>query len=222
MRSNQELNPRFTASQLWTHNRGPGGELKNLVANKSGDGKPWTAFSHSGKERNRLFLNQAGERFLNISGLSGADSVLDGRSFVHWDFNRDGKTDIAVVNANQTLLQIFENQSRNENHFIAFRVEGDFSKNAKPLTSSRDAIGTKLILRSQNQSILRTLSCGEGFASQNSRTLLVGIGKHETIESATIHWPSGTSVTVENVPAGKLVTVKESGGSPQIENYSID
>jgi hypothetical protein len=222
VRSDKQLNPRFTASRNWSHNRGPGGELKNLIPNEEGSQNLYTAFSHSGNERNRLFLNQRGKKFVNVSGTSGVDSALDGRAFVHWDFNRDGLTDIAVVNANSRLLHVFENQSRGENHFIAIRLLGHFAREENAPASSRDAIGARIVLGTESETILRTVSCGEGFASQNSKTLLIGIGAHPTVKHATIHWPSGKSVQINDLEAGKLVTIDESKESPSIEDYCLD
>ena len=68
--------------------------------------------SHSGHERNRLFLNRAGEQFVDVSGVSGLDDAADGRSFALLDFDRDGWLDIAVVNANAPLLRLYRNGFR--------------------------------------------------------------------------------------------------------------
>ena len=51
-------------------------------------------FSFSGYERNGLFLNRAGTQFKDISGVSGVDSILDGRSSVMADFDNDGDLDL--------------------------------------------------------------------------------------------------------------------------------
>ena len=61
--------------------------------------------------------------------------------------------------------------------------------------------------------------CGEGFASQNSRTLLIGIGEHEVAEQIRIRWPSGRSTELGEVAAGSLVTVFETGREARIERY---
>ena len=222
MRSDQELNPRFTSSQSWTFDRGIGGELKNTIQNEEGSENPWTAFSHSGNERNRVFLNQSGKSFANVSGISGADSILDGRSFVHWDFNRDGQPDLAVVNANGPLLQIFENQNHSKNQFIAFRLEGDSKHGKNSGMSSRDAIGTKITLQVGEQTLMRRLSAGEGFASQNSRTLVIGVGQNDEIESARIDWPSGETTELKNLKAGHFIEVGESQKTVKTENYDLD
>lgn len=66
--------------------------------------------SFSGNERNRLFLNGRGRKFLDISGVSGLDSPSDGRVFVLWDYDRDGRQDIAVVNTNPPFLNFYHNE----------------------------------------------------------------------------------------------------------------
>ena len=65
--------------------------------------------SFSGKERNKLFLSQQAEQFLDLSALSGLDSPADGRVLSLCDFDRDGWQDMIVANANAPLLNIYRN-----------------------------------------------------------------------------------------------------------------
>ena len=51
-------------------------------------------FSFSGHERDLLVLNQGERGFLDVSGVSGADSVGDGRGSVFADLDNDGDLDI--------------------------------------------------------------------------------------------------------------------------------
>ncbi|MFB3095508.1 MAG: FG-GAP repeat domain-containing protein, partial [Candidatus Acidiferrales bacterium] len=51
-------------------------------------------FSFSGYERDLLSLNLGGKKFLDISGISGIDSVTDGRGSVFADFDNDGDLDV--------------------------------------------------------------------------------------------------------------------------------
>ena len=61
---------------------------------REGDG--FRADSQTGNERNHLFLNRAGARFVDISPLSGMDTPADSRTFVLWDYDRDGWQDVSV------------------------------------------------------------------------------------------------------------------------------
>lgn len=221
MRSDKQLNPRFTGSERWTFDRGTGGNVTNVIKNPDGSENVWTAFSHSGTERNRVLMNQGGKGFVNVSGVSGADSVLDGRSWVIWDHNRDGRSDIAVVNANERLLQIFENRADQENGFVAIRLTGGMgSVGGSGGYSNRDAIGARITVETEKGSIMRTLSGGEGFAAQNSKTILVGVGLAKGPCKVKIDWPSGRVTVAEGVLPGDLVEFIEISGKNKFSRYS--
>ncbi|MED5586612.1 MAG: ASPIC/UnbV domain-containing protein [Verrucomicrobiota bacterium] len=183
----------------------------------------WGKDSLSGKERNRLFLNRDGRQFSDISMLSGADHVGDGRSVVLLDYNHDGKTDIASVNTNAPKLVLFRNEAlAEENHFIALRlVGGNRSNQARPGFSNRDGYGARITLHCGARSFVEEHRCGEGYSAQNSNTLLIGIGKANGVDSATIRWPGGKTQELPALPAGKLITVYEEGGSGNDKPFTI-
>ncbi len=56
-----------------------------------------TGFSFSGYERDQLMLNLGEGKFLDISGVSGMDSITDGRGAVFADFDNDGDLDVSSV-----------------------------------------------------------------------------------------------------------------------------
>ena len=55
-------------------------------------------FSFSGYERDPLYLNTGARKFIDISGVSGIDSITDGRAGVFADFDNDGWEDIYTPN----------------------------------------------------------------------------------------------------------------------------
>ena len=185
--------------------------------------------SFSGEERNRWYHNQSnskGRDLINQSILSGLDSISDGRSFAIGDFNRDGQPDIAICNANAPLLQLFENQIDSGNNFVALRFEGAARLGTKTgVHSSRDGYGVVVQVTLDNdQTILREFRCGEGFAAQNSDTMIVGVGNLDSTKSIEITWPSGLSQKTGPIPHGSLITFKETANAnepnvvPYVEN----
>ncbi len=184
----------------------------------------WGKDSLSGNERNRLFLNHNGRQFSDVSMLSGADHVGDGRSVVLFDYNHDGKTDIASVNTNAPKLVLFRNQASptGRNNFIALRlVGGNRSSRARSGLSSRDGYGARITLNCGTRSFVQEHRCGEGYSAQNSNTLLIGIGESTVVDSATIHWPGGTTQELPALPAGKLITVHEESPSEEDKPFTI-
>lgn len=167
--------------------------------------------SFSGHERNRFFLSKQADEFLDLSGVSGLDSVSDGRVLALWDYQRDGWQDLVVANANAPLLSIYRNElgDRAEGQFIAVRFEGGNRSAQASTMACRDGYGAKVEVKAGERVYLRESRCGEGMAGQNSRTLLIGIGQASSAESVTVTWPSGRQQSRPDVQAGSLLTFYE-------------
>jgi len=173
--------------------------------------------SFSAKERNCLFLNRQGQQFTDISLVSGVDNIADGRSFVYWDYDRDGWQDIAVVNANSPLLSFYRNtigrlsgNGSSAGRIIALRyVGGNRSAAATTEMACRDGYGARVDVDLGDFKVKREHRCGEGFCAQNSATMIIGIGNHDAARSLTVRWPSGRFHTIEDVPHGTLLTAYE-------------
>ena len=172
--------------------------------------------SLSGKERNHLFVNLAGEKFDDVSLISGLDNIADSRGFATLDYDRDGMQDIALVNANTPLLNLYRNnlgdsKLSNPQNFIAIRfVGGNKTDSAQPKTACRDGFGAMVeISLASGPIIKREHRCGEGYGAQNSATMIVGIGDAKEAKTLKVRWPSGKSYSIDNVPAKALVTAFE-------------
>lgn len=185
--------------------------------------------SHSGHERNHLFMNVGGDRYLDISPLSGLDDPADGRAFVLFDYDRDGWQDIAVVNANTPLMRLYRNRigerasARARGNMVALRFVGG-NHTAQPLSglTVRDGYGAKIRATVDDVILLREFRAGEGLASQNSETMILGIGEARQIDRLEVEWPSGRKTSVPNVAAGQLVTIYEdSAHSPTGESFVL-
>lgn len=179
------------------------------------DGR-YVVHSLSGNERNKLFMNSAGKQFSDVSGISGLDNVADGRGFALLDYNFDGQQDIALVNANAPLFNLYRNGIRDHGNVIAVRFKGSNQiAIAAQKQTNRDGYGAWVTVEiPDGPTLKREHRCGEGFAAQNSATMLIGIGSAETAARVTVRWPSGQLYTLENVSAGSLVTAHEDATRP--------
>ena len=142
--------------------------------------------SFSGHEKNCLFVNSGKGQFENVSLVSGADSSADGRAFVILDFDRDGDQDIALVNVNEPVFELFQNNtadSGNDGNFIAVRLVGGASPTESKGWSNRSGIGAKLIAEVGERKLLRESHAGEGLGAQNSSTVLIGIDDARYVDS---------------------------------------
>ncbi len=158
-------------------------------------------FSFSGYERNHLFLNLEGEKYKDISGVSGLDSLLDGRAAVTADLDNDGDQDIFVTNLQGEGHLLFRNNVGQNNHFIRIAVEGK--------ASGRDAFGAVVRLKTADGILTRVKSGGSGFLAQHDPRLLFGLGQAEAAEWIEIDWPSGITQRLGPVEAGTSLKIVE-------------
>lgn len=154
--------------------------------------------SFSGHERDKLWLRDPTGAFVDVSGLSGIDSVTDGRAFAWSDLDHDGDLDVVLVSANSPQVQIFENQLER-----------------RDVVAVRAPLGTRLHLASGELELRQEVRAGEGFAAQNSGTILLASGERATLRAVL---PGGEEQEVE-VLSGECVTFGE--GAPAREPYRI-
>lgn len=178
--------------------------------------------SFSGRERNKWYYNVPGTQgrtFADLSTISGLDSISDGRVFALGDFNRDGRLDVALSNSNSPSLNLFLNQIQTDHHFVAVNFVGGMTEeHAEKRLSVRDGFGAVVTFKLANgMNITREFRCGEGFAGQNSNTLVVGIGAADAVAEVLVTWPSGVKHSIQQVESGTLLTLIENGqgGVPQ-------
>jgi enediyne biosynthesis protein E4 len=164
--------------------------------------------SFSGHERNHLFM-QFDDGFSEISGVSGADSIADGRAFGWLDFNGDQQRDFVLVNANAPRVQIFENQIDNPGGSVQIQLVGGATDLNSNGWSNRDGVGAMVTVRIGEQVTSFESHAGEGFASQNSATMIIGIGTAPVIDTLLVKWPSGREQTISNIQRGSQLVIRE-------------
>ncbi|MGE4179967.1 MAG: FG-GAP-like repeat-containing protein, partial [Limisphaerales bacterium] len=226
--------PSFRFSPEWRRTPAPdhlGPEIDARLAGVERRGDSVLVHSLHGGERNRYFANRGGKTFLDASGISGLDTPADSRGFAILDFDRDGWQDVALVNANQPLFNLYRNEMPSAGitgGMIALRFVGG-SRTPHPGTkyAARDGYGARVQVDLGVVAVSREHRCGEGWSVQNSATMIVGIGSHATAKSVTVRWPSGQTSRIESVPEGTLLTAYENpedsanGQSFSTEPYRI-
>lgn len=220
--------PGFRFSPEWRRtpppdNLGPQIDLRLSGIERRGD----RILVHSlhGHERNRYFANRGGKAFADVSGLSGLDNPADSRGFVAIDYDRDGWQDVALVNANQPLFNLYRNEmpaAGVTGGLIAVRfVGGNRSSAPSREFACRDGYGARVTVDLGDQRIGREHRCGEGWSVQNSATMLIGIGARTNAVAVSVRWPSGRTSATTAVPEGTLLTVHENpADSPTGEAFT--
>lgn len=206
----------FRLSPEWKRTSAPdklGPMIDARLAGVDRQGDRVRVHSLNGNERNHYFTNHAGRTFSDISALSGLDNPADSRGFGILDYDRDGWQDLALVNANEPLFNLYHNEMESAGKpggVIAIRFVGG-NKSASPSKefASRDGFGARVSIKLSDTTIVREHRCGDGWSTQNSATMIVGIGGHTNVVSVSAKWPSGKSTTTHDIPEGTLLTLFE-------------
>lgn len=157
--------------------------------------------SWSGYERNVCYLNNHDGSFSEVSGAVGLDCPDDSRSYVLADLDHDGRLEIVLKNRNAPQLRVLRNGLREIGASVAFRLRGT--------KSNRDAIGASITVEVGGLRQKKYVQAGSGFLAQHSKELFFGLGKSAGPLRATIHWPSGLTQTLEQIPANHRIEVEE-------------
>jgi hypothetical protein len=175
--------------------------------------------SWNGNEHNVLLRGDGVDRdgvlqFSDVAMAVGADDVKDARGMAIADFDNDGDYDI-VVNTNpgdcgkaSVLSALLRNDVGNHRNWLAVKLTGT--------KSNRDAVGAQVTVhcvteKPEGTRMLRHVSAGGGYASQNSDRLYFGLGDFSHVDSLTVVWPSGKSHTFDGVRANQFLHVSEDG-----------
>ena len=158
-----------------------------------------------------LYHNNRDETFTRVLDSIAVKDGGDSRSAAWGDYDNDGFLDLFVGSVGSPNL-LYHNNG-NTNHWMEFRLIGT--------RSNRSAIGAKVRVRANidGKSFwqMREVSGGDGLSGQNSLYVHFGLGDATNSDLVRIEWPSGTVQELNNVAAGRVLTVTEPGGEPRLE-----
>jgi hypothetical protein len=172
--------------------------------------------SWSGRERNCAFLNLGGNRFADVSALSGLDALDDARAVAQCDWDGDGDVDLWFKNRTGPVLRFWRNDR-------APASSGGFRSLSLLLagtTCNRDAVGARVTVEAGGRKLVREVVAGDGFLSQSSRWLVFGLGAAERIERVRVRWPGGAEEDEEELDGLELdrrYRVRQGGGVEPVE-----
>jgi thiol-disulfide isomerase/thioredoxin len=166
-------------------------------------------FSFSGYERDPLYLNLGGKKFTDVSGVSGIDSITDGRAGVFADFDNDGDLDVFSTTIQNQAHLLFRNNVGQDSNFLRIALEGGKE-------TGRDAFGSVVRVKTSAGTLTKIKSGGSGFVSQHDPRLLFGLGKDERAEWIEVAWANGKVEKFEaNAAANSTLFLKQGTGKAQ-------
>lgn len=172
---------------------------------------PWVVemfrrgFSFNGNERSQLFLGRGDGTFLTYSGLSGADSPLDGRGLLAVDFDDDLDLDLFSHNIQRERHNLYRNEIGGEGLATKVRLLAT--------SGSYEAIGAKVELIVESGRRTQVMTRGAGYASCQPPELIFGFGEGTSGE-LVVSWPYGERESFGRVKPGTRWLLKQGSGQP--------
>ncbi len=131
---------------------------------------------------------------------SWSQANVVGRAVARWDWNRDGKPDLAVGLLEDPSF-ILTNTSPTTDHFLTLELVAT--------SSARDAIGTTVTLWIGESKWIHQLTAGDGYQCSNERKLTIGCGPADELDRLQIVWPSGALQEFAKIPApGSFILIE--------------
>ncbi len=195
-------------------------------------------YSWNGREPN-VFYARRGNRYYDLSGISGFDFADDSRAFTVADFDGDGRPDIVLKSRLGPQVRVLQNNcAGSSQERPAQRSLGRGSSPTRPFDTSgaatgpvranssiafelrgtksnRDAIGAKIEVNGRAV----WLDAGNGYLSQHSKRVIAGLGAVPRAEKIRITWPSGLVQELPTLDAGRIYRVTE--GSAEITSRAF-
>jgi hypothetical protein len=168
-------------------------------------------------ESKTLYRNLGNGQFIEATKTQNAGfrSPRVGRGLAVGDYNNDGWQDFLVSN-NGEDAQLFRNDGPSEpagsgNHWLAVRLIGT--------KSNRDGNGAALKLIAGDLKSYDQAKGGMSFCSAQDPRIFFGLGKHESVDTLEIRWPSGTLDSLHNLPVDSFVIVEEGSREAKAVRY---
>jgi hypothetical protein len=153
-------------------------------------------WSYGGYEKNRLYLNQGGESFLEIGHLAGVALEQDSRNVVADDLDGDGRMDLLLMTLEvwpetKQTLQVYRNTLNDPGHWIGFRFREE--------AGAPSPLGAKVMIQHQGHSTTRQIVTGDSHRSQHANTVHFGLGAAERVDRVEIRWVNGRRLTLREL-----------------------
>ena len=128
---------------------------------------------------------------------------LLGRGLARVDWNRDGREDAVISHLDQPAV-LLTNTTEQPGQFVAVRLRG--------VQSSRDAIGTTVLVHTQDRTMMRQLTAGDGYQASNERVLVFGLGRTGQVRRIEVRWPTGKNEAFDQIESDQEYLIVEGAG----------
>ncbi len=163
---------------------------------------------------NRLFRNDGGVRFEDVTSSAGVGHLQKGHAIAFADLDNNGTQDIFAVLGGAYSGDLYQRalflNPGNANHWITLKLEGK--------ESNRSAIGARIRVTVQeakgDRDIYMTVGSGGSFGASPLRQH-IGLGAARAIRRVEITWPRGRKQVFEGLALDRFYRLVEGDAAAQ-------
>ena len=158
---------------------------------------------------NKLFRNDNGKAFLDVTAAAGVGHLQKGHAVSFADLDHDGDQDLLMSMGGAFQGDVYQNAFflnpyEDENHWISLKLMGQ--------QSNHSAIGTQLIFTieedGRERKIYRRVSSGGSFGASPLR-VEVGLGTADKVKMLEVMWPNSAPQYFEALKADQFYQIVE-------------
>ncbi len=147
-----------------------------------------------------FYTNNGDDSFSSVIVAMRTEERLGGGAIAAGDFDNDGDVDLYEPGNEQDNI-LYRNDSVSNNWLVVKTVG---------TAGNRDGIGARVKVVSGEFSMIREVSGGFGYGSQDSLPVEFGLGSLTQIDKIEVRWLTGEITTLTDVPVNQVITVRES------------
>lgn len=176
--------------------------IMSIISGKNVDYKTLIDALPSVKIPNYAFRNNDSLIFRNVSKEWGLDQPSFSNGAAYGDLDNDGDLDLVVNNVNMPMFIYRNNSEKNPfNHFIKLILRGK--------GSNTGAIGTRITIKCKGKTFYIENSPNRGYLSSVDPNPVIGIGRHDIVDSLIVDWPDGTNSILRDIKADQSVLIDQ-------------
>ena len=150
-----------------------------------------------------VFRNLGKGRFEELIAEAGPGVAAphSSRGAAFGDYDNDGDLDVLVVNLNESP-SLLRNDLQSDAGWLKVELQA---------RQNRSAIGSQVTARYGERRQVQAVVAQSSFYSVDDQRLHFGLGDADRAD-LEIRWPDGSTETLENIPAGRWITVRQGEG----------